>query len=251
MTCNAFQILISEHNVLESSQLSPILKNASDIFKNHLPIDHTYELYNKDSIAEFIKQNLGKEVLKAYNKLKPYAFKGDLGKYCIGYIKGGWYSDITLKIVSNLPKMHKDCEIVCFRDQGAGLNPYALSYGIQSSLFYAKRKNQIFYKAIELILENCRKENYGISTVCPTGPGVFGRAFAFYGAQKNQVVGSYFPLTPLHENKNRAYVLPDGRTLALHKDAWMEGSKPGDISNFGAIGTNNYVTMYYTNDIYT
>ena len=247
---NAFQIYLSDKGNDTSLDLPSLLREASANFKRSLPNDHIYTLYNKETLAEFIKSNFDKEVFKAYEKLKPYSYKADLGKYCIAYKYGGWYSDMTLKIISQLPPMDSDCELICFRDLGAGFNMKALNYGMQASLFYAKRNNKVFQKAIDYILENCRTENYGKTPVCPTGPGVFGRAYAYCGAQSNHVVGSYVPLTPNLPIKNRAYLVPTGQIFALHKDAWNFGSEPGDLSKFGTKGTNNYVSMYFSKDIY-
>jgi len=250
LTYNAFQIYIADiDNCIESS-LPASLREIANVFRSSLPTDHSYTLYNKEMLRDFIYDFYGNEVLNAYDKLKPYSYKADLCKYCISYKLGGWYSDLTIKIISKLPAMDEDCELICFRDLGAGLNPGSINYGIQASFFYSKKNNKIFEKAIDYVVENCNKENYGKSPVCPTGPGVFGRAFAYFGAQKNQVLGSYLPLTPALPIKNRVYLVPNGKIYALHKDAWMPQSKPGSMDNFGVKGTNNYVAMYQARDIY-
>ncbi len=105
-------------------------------------------------------------------------------------------------------------------------------------------------KAIDLVLENCSNESYGVSAICPSGPGVLGRAYALLGQKENHVLGFFMPLTPNHKKLNTSYVLPDGTILAQHKDAWFPSSRGGDFSNFGTKGTNNYLQMYLDKNIY-
>tara|TARA_Y100001968_G_scaffold315758_1_gene342722 strand:- start:315 stop:1082 length:768 start_codon:yes stop_codon:yes gene_type:complete len=247
--CNAYQIFISE-TVQNINSLSPKLQYATHNFRNSLPKDHEYKLYDKSSLIDFIKSNFGLEVLKAFNKLKPFAYKKDLASYCIAYQNGGWYSDITIKIVNKLADIPSDIELVCFRDHGSVMNPLSLNYGIQTSLFYSKKGNPIFSKAIEYVLENCINKNYGVSPICPTGPGVLGRAFAFHGASHKHIMGTFLQLSPFYENKNKAYLIPDGTIIALHKDAWIKGCNEGDLSSLIDKGTNNYVEMYTSGNVY-
>ena len=151
---------------------------------------------------------------------------------------------VVLNINSNI-------DFLAFVDRGGGnKSPNALSYPVQNSLFYVEKNNQIMAKAIDLVLENCSNESYGVSPICPSGPGVLGRAFASSGAKQSHILGYFMPLTPNHKKLNTSYVLPDGTILAQHKSAWFPKAKAGDISAFGTKGTNNYLNMYLNKDIY-
>ena len=248
--CKAFQIFISDTIAEKDKVLPPILNMASKNFRDSLPKKHSYKFFDKENVIEFIKNNFDLEVLKAFHKLKPYAYKKDLASYCIAYTSGGWYSDITIKIISQILTVPNNIEFVCFRDHGFIHHPLSLNYGIQTSLFYTRRANPIFSKAIEYVLENCKNENYGVSPVCPTGPGLLGRAHAFYGSKSTQVMGTFMRLSPFHQNMNKSYLFPDGTILALHKDAWIKGCQEGDLSKVVGKGTNNYLDMYNSQDIY-
>ncbi len=105
-------------------------------------------------------------------------------------------------------------------------------------------------KAIELIIENCNQNHYGITATSISGPGVLGRAIAYYGLNEKHLIGHFMPLTPNHENKNRSYVLPDGTILALHKDAWLTTAKGGQINEFGIEDGENYLQLFLNRDIY-
>ncbi len=246
MTKNAFQIFIND----SEEELPSLLKETTNTFKTAFS-DHSYTLYNKEMISEIIKKEFGKEVFYAFQKLKPYAYKSDLARYCISYLYGGWYADVSIRLANTLLNIKYNFEFLAFIDRGVGHGkPNTLPYSIQNSFFYAEKNNQIMAKAIDLVIENCRKESYGVSAVCPTGPGILGRALAYYGQKNNHVLGYFMPLTPNHKNINTSYILPDGTILAQHKDAWFINAKGGDISAFGVKDTNNYLQMYIDKNIY-
>ena len=74
---------------------------------------------------------------------------------------------------------------------------------------------------------------------------VLGKAMAGYGERSGIVVGDFIFLTPLHSQRNSAFVLPDGLILALGKPA-----AGGDLSQLGAKGSNNYNFFYQTRTVY-
>jgi hypothetical protein len=81
--------------------------------------------------------------------------------------------------------------------------------------------------------------------LCPTGPSLLGAALAANGGETNFVYGDYLELTPTHEQKNRAFVLPDGTIMA-----WSKPSGGGDLTGIGAKGVNNYNELWAAKQIY-
>ena len=238
------QIYITDSN----EALPNLLLEATNTFKNSFP-DHTYTLYNSEMLEEFIENNIGKEALEAFLKLKPYSYKADFGSYCLIYKLGGWYSDISIKFLKGIQL--NNCDFLGFIDRGEGYTiPNSIPYPLIPSIFYGKENSKIFAKAIDLVIENCKKEYYGRHPVCPTGPGVLGRAFAMNGIASSHVIGEFTALTPYYEHKNRSYILPNGEIFALHKNAWFTKSIAGELESFGGEGTNNYVEMYHKREIY-
>ena len=244
MLKNITQIFISGSD----ESLSNIIKYSTQSVKNNFK-DCSYTLYSHDDIVELIRNNFTNDILKAYYKLKPYAYKKDLAEYCILYLKGGWYFDLTIKILTSV-NFDNNLEFLAFRDFGDGIKSSNLPYALQTSILYSSSKNLILEKAINLIIENCKNDIYGFTPTCPTGPGVLGRAYAKLSMKSNHCLGIFQPLTPFHEKLNQSYLLPDGTIFALHKTAWSSGSKPADISQFGLKSTNNYLNMYNNKDIY-
>ena len=240
------QIFITEE---EKVIIPPLIESAIQTVKTAFN-PCSYTLYDKKRLEELIRTEFGKDAHNAFLKLRAYASKADLGRFCIAYSIGGWYVDISIKILKKL-SIGETFDLVAFIDQGHGpLIPGSISYPVQNSLFYTKPKNQIFAKAIELIIENCKNENYGLTPCCPSGTAILGRSIAFYGAQKSHIMGHFTALTPSHKQKNRSYILPSGDIFALHKDAWMPKSKGGELESLGAKGTNNYVDLYTTGEFY-
>jgi mannosyltransferase OCH1-like enzyme len=57
---------------------------------------YKYEYYNNNDCIYFINKHFSQDVEKAFNKLKPGAFKADLFRYCYLYINGGVYIDLDM-----------------------------------------------------------------------------------------------------------------------------------------------------------
>ena len=111
------QIYISNQNI---SSLPSKLKDISSNIKKFFP-DAKHIIYNNEMLREFIIKNFSKEVVLAYDSLIPYAFKADLGRYCLLYELGGWYFDIAVKVIMR-PKISKDIEWISFRDSNKWTN---------------------------------------------------------------------------------------------------------------------------------
>lgn len=140
--------------------------------------------------------------------------------------------------------------MVYFHDLGDGLIPNRLGYSIQASLFYTRPGNPIFEKAIRLVVDHCRSGQAGAAPICPTAPGVLGRAIAAEGRKANHNSGDFMPLTPFHPNNNRSCLLSDGAIIAKHKNAWHPSSRPAELTSLGAQGTNDDARMYRRGEIY-
>lgn len=236
MSSPIHQIYISDSN----APLSPYLGYCVEQLRQGYPHSQ-HNLWTGDSLREFISRHFGKEVVAAYDMLKPYAYKADLGRYCLLYELGGWYFDIATRIL-NPVNLEPEIQSLAFRDM-----QYAsgTSFACSNTVLYAKSKDPTFNAAISYIMDNCLNKHYGVSTLCPTGPNVLGRAFAAQGASQSRIFGEHLLLTPYHKMKNGAFVMPDGLILALKKP-----SLSGGLEMFGASGTNDYNEIYKAGNVY-
>ena len=232
------QIYISKDNRPMGTTLKKNLETTKQIFSNY-----SHQLYRDDDIQEFIKKNFDREVLMAYNKLAPYAYKSDLARYCILYELGGWYLDIGLRLSGTKINVAEDISLIAFRDQ-----PYShtfSSFACCNGAIYAKPKHPTTAKAIELATNNIHSGYYGVSPLCPTGPTLWGRSIAITGIDNSYLFGDFLEPTPTHRQKNKAMVLPDGTIIAYHKQ-----SGGGDLESLGAEGTNNYNQLWHGKSVY-
>jgi hypothetical protein len=120
---------------------------------------------------------------------------------------------------------------------------------MSTSAFYAARGSKVMEKAISLIVENCRRRDYGEGPLDPTGPGLLGRALMLCDADPAVMTGSYGPLTPDHPRKNFAFVLPDGTILGWGKVTHGTPAYDG-LRAFRAAGTNSYNLLWERGLVY-
>lgn len=155
------------------NNLSPYLNN---IFKNILDNNKDFKLkyYDDNDCKNFIEKYYIKDVLDAYNKLKPGAYKADLFRYCILYINGGIYGDLS-------QIYHKPfIEFIDFDKNNLYIvedtfhKPY-YEKGIQISFIAAKPGLKIFKDVIYGIVENTKNNYYGYNTLDITGPYHFAK----------------------------------------------------------------------------
>ena len=97
---NFFQITLST-NCEQDDHLPDLLEDASNISQACLS-NFFYKRWNNASLRDFISTTFSGDVLQAYDILKPLAYKADLGRLCLLHAFGGWYADISLKIISPL-----------------------------------------------------------------------------------------------------------------------------------------------------
>jgi mannosyltransferase OCH1-like enzyme len=230
------QIFLSDTD----QELSPFLRHATSTVKNAFPNDN-YTIYDKNSLRQFISDNYDANVLGAYDSLRPYSYKADLGRFCLLNKIGGWYFDIAVRIV-NPVEIGERIKFLAFRD----IQRFSFtSWSCATTVLYSQPDNPALQIAIEMIVNNCYDKHYGITPLCPTGPTLLGAALAANGSQSNFVYGDFLELTPTHEQKNKAFVLPDGTIMAWHKPAGG-----GDLTGVGAKGVNNYNEMWSKREVY-
>ena len=213
--------------------------------------DCRYQFYGDIRARQFLETSFDKRFVAAYQKLVPLAYRADFIRYCLVYYFGGWYADITLKPCYRY-KVPDKIDFLYFYDQGDGLMVGGRSpMDCANGLFFARKGHPVLASVIASVLNNCEKEFYGLSSLSPTGPTLFGQTIASHVPNLSIQHGHFVTLTPFHKNRNRAFVAPDGTILALHKSAWHQ-SMPGggDLSAIGLSQTNNYNKLWRERRVY-
>lgn len=233
---NIFQIYLSEN---EHQPLPELLKINSEHIKNVFQ-DCTYQLFTNTSLRNFIKDNYHDDVLIAYDTLIPFSYKSDLGRFCLLNKLGGFYFDMTIRLLSSII-IDENVQMLLFRDiQKNSLTCWACTTGVM----FSKPSNQVLDLAISIIVNNCKTCYYGISPLCPTGPTVLGEALCKTGATIKILYGDTKYLTPEYDIKNLSFILQNGSIFAL-------GKEPGkQLTDFGGQGVNNYTNLWYNKNVY-
>jgi|694.fasta_scaffold01183_14 mannosyltransferase OCH1-like enzyme len=150
------------HQIYITDSPSPIALEKVERIK----ANYEHKLWDNNSIRELLEKEFEPDVLWAYDELVPYSFKGDLAKYAIIYIYGGWYVDVSFSVLPDIDK-YNDENGVFFKDTVDGY--------VACGMFYSPLGNEVLKKAIDTIVDNCKSRHYGIHPVDCTGPGVLGK----------------------------------------------------------------------------
>ena len=247
---NFFQIILST-NREQDDHLPDLLEEASQLSQGCLP-GFSYKRWNNQSLREFINASFSGDVLEAYDALRPLSYKADLGRFCLLYAFGGWYADISLKIISPLLSQVKLQGLGFFRDYGPGMpSPMANTFDVMTALLCAEAGHPALKRCIDQIVINVNRKYYGYTSVSPTGPRLLGRVLAGFDFGAIRQIGHFMPLTQGFKQRNLAYISNSGILYAWHKSAWHpEHPGGGDLASVGLPGTNNYNKLWSNREVY-
>jgi mannosyltransferase OCH1-like enzyme len=126
----------------------------------------THHLYDDNDCREFIQTHFKPDVLDAYDRLIPGAYKADLWRLCILFINGGIYMDIKFCCVNGFKLIELTESEHFVKDR-----PHNSIY---NALMVCKKGNVFLYKSIRQIVENVKNKYYGETPLSPTGPKMLG-----------------------------------------------------------------------------
>ena len=140
------------------SERVELLKAQNPRFKHHL--------FDDNDCREFIKTYFRPDVLDAYDKLIPGAYKADLWRLCVLFINGGIYLDIKLICVNGfrLIELTENNHFVIDRPANS----------IYNALMVCQKGNMFLYISIRQIVQNVKNKYYGNTPLSPTGPNMLG-----------------------------------------------------------------------------
>jgi len=142
------------------------MKKAVEHLKRmHPRFEH--HLFDDDDCREFIAKNFNADVLNAFDRLIPGAYKADLWRYCILYIHGGIYVDIKYDCINSF----RFIELTEREHWVFDIN----KNDVYNALIVSMPKNELLLRCINQIVENVKNNYYGNSCIDPTGPGLVGR----------------------------------------------------------------------------
>lgn len=227
-----FQVLITDRSP-EALTVTDAFQRNIESLKSTYP-EAEYRRYGNDELLDFLSENFPEPVLQTYRALGPYAFKADLARYCLLFIYGGLYSDLSYLHVRPI-ELDAQCEMVVFRDI-----PGHVSWATSNAIIYAKPNSPILDRAIARVVQHFRAGYYGHFPLDPTGPYMFGRVLA----ETDNWTGIRFGDSPLLNvdgtgRHNIVKVMPTGEIVAIRNK-----TKNGQITDLVAAGGNDYIKLW-------
>jgi len=239
------QILIVD-GLKETKQLNHNVAKNIDAVKTLYPTaKHT--LWHGEALRELIGNNFDSAVLKSFDRLRPYAFKADLAKYCLLHHYGGLYIDVGLnaRCRLNIPTSYGLAAFLHPKPRCSWLD-------MSSSLMWACPGRREMTKTIDKIVENCRQRFYGFNPGNITGSTPFGLSCAetmieqWQDAQpQDQWIGERRRAT-INGIRKSVFLAKDGSLVAIRR---ADGG--GDWSSIATSGVNNYSEMWHRKQVYT
>jgi hypothetical protein len=206
-----------------------------------------YHLYSGEELEKIIEDNFHSDVYTSYKKLKPYAYKADLARYCLLYLYGGLYVDLNTKFFSKIPNLDI-LDFFAFRDMKKSS---IRTWSVSNSIIFSKEKNSILKNCIDQIIQNCRNEYYGIQPIEPIGCIVLGKSIMRDNVNIDNI-STEGELSWIYEEgvQKLAFLMDkNDEKIALLKPT-LSTSYIYNMEDMGFDGTNDYRKMWANREIY-
>jgi hypothetical protein len=131
-----------------------------------------YHLFDDDECRTFLVENFSGAVVDAYDTLVPTAFKADIWRYCILYLRGGVYLDIKFMPVDGF-SFASLCDKQCWVLDNKWTFPDA-KHGIYNAFMMSAPGNPTLLSAIRCIVKHVQSRFVGEKSLDITGPGLLG-----------------------------------------------------------------------------
>ena len=146
-----------------TKKLPPSMQSTMNNIKKANP-EFEHYLYDDEDCHNFIKKNYSADILEAFDKLIPGAYKADLWRYCVLYFYGGVYIDIKFQCKNNF-------KLIDLIDKEYFVSDLELSgFGIYNGLIIVKQRNEKLLRCINEIVINTKNNFYGDTFLHVTGP---------------------------------------------------------------------------------
>jgi mannosyltransferase OCH1-like enzyme len=188
--------------IIQTSKTSTCTLAQYNALQTFLELNPEYEYYhytNNDSIR-YLKKYYNTDVIDAYNKVIPGAYKADLFRACIINNEGGCYFDN--KQINREPLRtficKNDTHVLCVDDINDNVA------GIYNAIYISIQNTDLTTSYVNNIVYNIQNNYYGINTLCPTGPHLLIKVFN-NSIYKNTRIRLYHKAVPTDPPKSGIY----------------------------------------------
>ena len=158
----------------ETTNIEPEFQKVIDKWKEFNP-DYEYIFHDSEQCLKFIQENFEENVVTAYNKIIPGAYKCDLWRCCVLYIYGGVYADIDTLCTGKINDLISD-NIDFIVPIDLNINPFEGFHNLFNTFIASIPKSPILLDAINRIVFNVENNIIPESKLDFSGPGILGRA---------------------------------------------------------------------------
>lgn len=159
-----------------TSELPPKMAENIEFVKKQNP-EFKYYFYDDSQCRRFIADNYDNNVLDAYDRLVPGAYKADLWRYCILYKLGGIYMDIKMRPANNFKLIDLTTHEHYVKDRDSPIFFEKGHLGIYNAFMVNYPRNPLLLDCINTIVNNVNSRHYGYNSLSPTGPGLLGQLY--------------------------------------------------------------------------
>lgn len=177
-----------------TKHLSKKMKNCVEKIKKDNP-EFEHHFYDVHECRTFIKENFDKEVLDAYDKLKPLAFKADLWRYCVLYKNGGVYLDIKYHCENGFKLINVINTELLVKEFWNGK---FVENVVNNGFMIYEPNNHVLEKIIKRICWNVQNKYYSDKCSGQTGPSLLG---TFYTKEHIDNINYFY-----YEENRRGFV---------------------------------------------
>lgn len=213
-----------------TKNLPPKMKERVDNLKAVNP-EFEHFLFDDNDCREFIRTHFAKDVLEAYDRLIPGAYKADLWRYCVLYINGGIYLDIKLQCINGFKLMELTENNHYVKDRLPPLSIY-------NALIAVQKGSPLLWKAIYRVVFNVKKRFYGKSALDPTGPIMLGNIIL-----RNRMR----PNIDLRHYQGGGYIIYKNKFVISTEYPAYSSER---TSTYNSINTNRYDVLWRNRQIY-
>ena len=157
----------------KTNTLPPLMAENRRILIERTPGFKHY-LFDDEDCRRMIEKNFDPQVLAAYDKLIPGAFKADLWRYCVLYLHGGVYLDIKMNFdpavnpIKLLTRPHYPLDVPM--NVGPGSTYRRRTNGIYQGMLICPKGCLVMRNAITQCTRNVLSEYYGPDCLSISGP---------------------------------------------------------------------------------
>ena len=175
---------------------------------------YSIKIWHDEEIRELIKREYTEDLLFSYDSIIPYGYKSDIARLAILNYYGGWYADLGVKLVTDLPDVN-GIDFLGFMDYPAKEKWNGLQ-AMQTAFIYATPKNKYIDIILDRIIDRCKNKDYGKNHHDVTGPVLWGTVFDEIKNDAN-IKFSTGDFGLIIKNNRLAYSI-DHQVFALFKD---------------------------------